>query len=103
MATWWLPPPVGLRVRVLPVGYTHVVIGGRAYFYFGGVYYIQQYPNTYEVVEAPKEAYLITLPVGTETITINGKRYYKTDNKYYEKLISENGTERYVLVGEKIQ
>lgn len=96
-------PPVGLRVRVLPVGYTNVVIGGRTYFYFGGVYYVQQQPNSYEIVEIPKEAYLIALPVGAETITISGKRYYKIDNKYYEKLISENGTDRYVLVGEKIQ
>ncbi|WP_051230339.1 DUF6515 family protein [Epilithonimonas caeni] len=96
-------PPVGLRVRVLPVGYTNVVIGGRTYFYFGGVYYIQEQPNSYEIVEIPKEAYLIALPAGVETITINGKRYYKMDNKYYEKLVSENGTERYVLVGEKMQ
>ncbi|SDG03700.1 hypothetical protein SAMN05421825_2501 [Epilithonimonas hungarica] len=96
-------PPVGLRVRVLPVGYTNVVIGGRTYFYFGGVYYIQEQPNSYKIVEIPKEAYLIALPAGVETITINGKRYYKIDNTYYEKLVSENGTERYVLVGEKMQ
>ena len=96
-------PPVGLRVRVLPVGYTNVVIGGRAYFYFGGVYYVQLQPNSYEIVEIPKEASLVALPVGAETITISGKRYYKIDNTYYEKLISENGTERYVMVGKKIQ
>lgn len=96
-------PPVGLRVRILPVGYTNVIIGGRAYFYFGGVYYIQLQPNSYEIVEIPKEAFLNGLPEGAETITISGKKYYKIDNTYYEKLISENGTERYVMVGEKTQ
>ncbi|WP_338873340.1 DUF6515 family protein [Spirosoma sp. SC4-14] len=95
-------PPVGLQVRMLPAGYTSVVVGGRPYFYFGGVYYIQRQPSVYEVVEIPKDAFLTTLPTGTETVMISGKRYYKINNTYYEKLISENGEERYVVAGERI-
>lgn len=96
-------PPIGLQVGILPAGYSRVVVGSQPYFYVGGVYYVQRQPTIYEVVEPPKDAYLTALPAGTETITINGKRYYKINSTYYEKLTSENGVERYVIVGEKIQ
>lgn len=95
-------PPVGLHVRVLPVGYTNVVIGGRTYYYFGGVYYVQQEPDMYTIVEAPNGAYLVSLPANAKVIIIKEKRYYKVNNMYYEKLVSENGDERYVAVGEVV-
>lgn len=99
-------PPVGLRVTILPVGYTSVTIGRVPYFYAGGVYYVQRSPGRYEVVEPPKEltvnsnpSQLSALPEGTQSVYIAGKKYYKINDTYYEKSVSENGSESYVVVG----
>lgn len=99
-------PPVGLRVNVLPVGYTSITLGRVPYFYVGGVYYVQRAPRSYEVVEPPKElsinnnpSQLSALPEGTQSVYIAGKKYYKINDTYYEKSVSENGNESYVVVG----
>ncbi len=47
---------VGHRVRVLPVGYTTVVVSGTTYYVYDGVYYLPQYEGNqlvYIMVEAP--------------------------------------------------
>ncbi|PSL18790.1 DUF6515 family protein [Dyadobacter jiangsuensis] len=99
-------PPVGLRVTVLPVGYASVTIGRMPYFYAGGVYYVQYSPGRYEVVEPPKElavnsnpSQLSALPEGAQSVYIAGRKYYKINDTYYEKSVSENGGESYVVVG----
>ncbi|MGG7662064.1 DUF6515 family protein [Dyadobacter sp. BHUBP1] len=98
-------PPVGLRVAVLPVGYASVTIGRMPYFYAGGVYYVQYSPGLYEVVEPPKElavnstSQLSSLPEGAQSVYIAGRKYYKINDTYYEKSVSENGSESYVVVG----
>lgn len=103
-------PPVGLFVSVLPVGYTTVTFGNVPYFVAGGVYYVRRSPNQYEVVEAPQKienqhsnelsaSNVSSLPPGTQQVIINDKRYYKVNDTYYEKLISENGAESFVIVG----
>ena len=98
-------PPVGLRVTILPVGYTSVTIGRVPYFYAGGVYYVQRSPGRYEVVEPPRElavnstSQLSALPEGAQSVYIAGRKYYKINDTYYEKSVSENGSESYVVVG----
>ncbi|WAC12479.1 DUF6515 family protein [Dyadobacter pollutisoli] len=99
-------PPVGLRVTILPAGYTRVTLGGLPYFYVGGVYYVQRAPGAYEVAEPPIElvtnnnpSQLSALPEGTQSVYIAGKKYYKINDTYYEKSVSENGNESYVVVG----
>lgn len=99
-------PPVGLRVTILPVGYTSITIGRMPYFYAGGVYYVQHSPGRYEVVGPPKElavnsspSQLSTLPEGAQSVYIAGRKYYKINDTYYEKSVSENGSESYVVVG----
>ncbi|MGX5691074.1 DUF6515 family protein [Arcticibacter tournemirensis] len=106
-------PPVGIRISILPPGYTTVVWSGIPYFYYGGVYYVQRQPQVYEVIEAPREvvqlvpnhpastASIGSLPPGTETVEISGKRYYRINDTYYEKTVSENGQESYIQVGKK--
>lgn len=103
-------PPVGLYVSILPVGFTTVTFGHVPYFYAGGIYYVRRSPNQYEVVEAPQKvdaphsntlsAGIATLPQGTQPVTINNKKYYKVNDTYYEKSVSENGVESFIIVGE---
>jgi len=46
--------PIGARVHRLPRGFAVFQIGGRPFYYFGGVYYIYDQPqDDYEVVEQP--------------------------------------------------
>ncbi|MGO9481785.1 MAG: DUF6515 family protein [Candidatus Kryptoniota bacterium] len=50
-------PPIGARIRVLPVGFVSFRIGPLAYYYWGGAYY-QYMPdeNVYVVVNRPNGA-----------------------------------------------
>lgn len=46
--------PIGARIRVLPVGFTILRIGGLDYYYYNGVYYnFLPDQNVYVVVEKP--------------------------------------------------
>ena len=47
-------PPIGTRIRVLPVGFSSFWIGGLEYYYYGGIYY-RFFPadGVYVVVEKP--------------------------------------------------
>ena len=47
---------IGTRIRVLPVGYTTVVVTGRTYYVYEDVYYLAYYEGNevvYVVVEKP--------------------------------------------------
>lgn len=46
-------PPVGIVVPMLPPAYTTLWIGGLAYYYANGVYYLPDEATGYRVVEAP--------------------------------------------------
>ncbi|MEX0291140.1 MAG: DUF6515 family protein, partial [Flavobacteriaceae bacterium] len=46
--------PLGIRVRVLPVGFRRIVIGPRPFFYHYGTFYVKvKNSEEYEVVAAP--------------------------------------------------
>ena len=107
-------PPIGIHVSVLPAGFTTVLVSGRTYFVCGGVYYVEVSPNVYEVIEkpaavvvppggtiaAPAPATVVSsLPAGTQKVTINGRRYYKVNDVYYEKEVTENGETFYRVAG----
>lgn len=47
-------PPIGLSIPVLPGGYITVIIGGRPYYRYNDIYYVQR-GTSYVVVEAPSE------------------------------------------------
>jgi len=91
-------PPLGFRLRVLPVGYRSFVVGRRIYYYYGGVYYIK-INGEYEVVKAPANSVITVLPAGYKTVTIDGNTYYLHKGNYYEKLTSENGEVTYNNIG----
>jgi len=47
-------PPIGLSIPVLPGGYITVIIGGRPYYRYNDIYYVQR-GTSYVVVDAPSE------------------------------------------------
>lgn len=68
---------------------------GRSQRYYtdnGGVYYIKSRGN-YIVVDPPVGAIVYDLPYGFEEVTINGTKYYKVDNNFYELIY--NGPDNY--------
>jgi len=90
-------PPVGLSVRVLPVGSLRIVIGNRSYFYFEGVYY-QPSGNGYVVETPPVGAIVYALPADYERVEMNGELYYEYNGALYSK-VSYQGDRAYQVVG----
>ena len=68
-------PPIGLTLSLLPPYYTTVWIGGVPYYYADGVYYAwRPTQRVYEVVEAPREADVVSLPPEPEQLFIYPKQ-----------------------------
>ena len=68
---------------------------GRTQRYYtdnDGLYYIKSGSN-YVVVDPPVGAIVYELPYGFEEVTINGTKYYKVDDNFYELIY--NGPEDY--------
>lgn len=84
-------PALGLRIRVLPVGYRRIVVGPRPYFYYYGTFYSKaDNSEEYEVVDAPEGAIVDALPDGYEVKTIDGNEYYELDGVYYAEVDDSN-------------
>ena len=84
--------PIGLRVRILPVGYRLIYVGPRAYYYYQGSYYIKvEGTDEYETVEAPTDAVVHTLPEDTEEVEIDGKTFYEYNGILYKVVTTPEG------------
>ncbi len=83
-------PPIGLRISVLPVGFVVLNELARTLYYYDGVYYAKS-GNEYEVVEAPDEVVVKTLPEETSQVTIDGKEYYVYDSQIYSVVLTPDG------------
>jgi hypothetical protein len=90
-------PSNGIRVRNLPVGHRRVLVGANVYYYYYGTYYIQQ-NQEYEVVRAPYNAEIGSLPDGYNVVNVNGVEYYELDNIYYMPSLDQRGEEVLVVV-----
>ena len=79
--------PIGVRIKVLPVGHKKIVVGKRPYVYYYGTFYAKTNDSEiYEVVNAPIGAEVDALPEGYEMEEIDGVVYYTLDDvKYMEK------------------
>lgn len=86
----WVAPPAGIRINVLPTGYVSLRIGPKPYFYAHGVYYINT-AKSYEVVEAPLEAIVPTLPEESEKVEIDGEVYYECYGTLYQVVRTPDG------------
>ena len=86
------PPPVGLHVRVLPVGFRRVVVGPTVFFHFGGTFYRQDNrSNDYEVVAPPQGGIIYDLPEDAQQMTVDGKLYYEYNGTLYKKVETDEG------------
>ena len=62
-----------------PVGSRHIIIGGRPYWAYGGVYYVLG-DDGYAIVSPPT---VRVLPGPYRMVVINGVAYYMVDGLYY--------------------
>jgi hypothetical protein len=78
-------PIHGTRVRTLPPGCRHVVVGGVPYFFYAGVWF-RPYLGEYVVVGAPWGAEVPVLPPGYTVVWIGSSVYYYANGVYYASL-----------------
>jgi len=81
-AGYWRGWRRGTRVRVLPVGYAAVVVGGRRFFHYGGVYY-EPAGSEYVVVAPPVGAVIAAVPEGCVPAAFGGIAYNYCAGTYY--------------------
>ena len=93
-----VPAPVGAVVYSLPSGYTTVSVGGYNYYYYGGVFYIDNGNGSFEVVAPPSGAIVYELPAGAQEVIISGRQYVVYNGTYYMPF-SNNGQYGYEVVG----
>lgn len=79
-------PPRGIRIGLLPLGYKRIVVAGRPYFYYQGVYYVNvEGEETYEVVDPPVDAVVDHLPDDNmNEVQIEGETLYEVDGSLYK-------------------
>jgi hypothetical protein len=91
--------PFGLRVRNLPDGTIHFVIGSRRYFYYYGTYYVRSVNDDYITVAPPKGAIIDALPDGYKKVAIDDNIYYEFEGTYYKAFLDENGEVLFEVIG----
>jgi hypothetical protein len=92
-------PPFGLRIGVLPIGYSQFYSGVDPFYYYNGVYYRPYENNSYQVVDAPMGATVSSLPKGARSVVINGEKFYELNGTYYKSDRDTNGNSIFVVVG----
>lgn len=94
-----IAPPVGLRVRYLPLNYVRLVLGNKEFFYCNGVFYNPvPYNDEYEIIDPPIGAIVSDLPFDANKIEIDERIYYEYNNTIYKKIRTEYGR-AYEVVG----
>ena len=92
-----VPPPFGIFIDILPMGYETVYGFNNPYYYYNGVYY-EDYNSSYRVIAPPVGAIVESIPDGYETITIDGETYYKVENIQYKPVVQDNGEIWYQVI-----
>lgn len=92
-------PVFGLRINVLPFGYSRFYVGTVPYYYNEGVYYRSYSNGGYEVVEPPLNATVQRLPSNANVTVIDGQKYYQVGGTFYQEEIADNGKISYRVVG----
>jgi Family of unknown function (DUF6515) len=93
-------PRFGVRINVLPVGYSRVYVGPNPYYYNSGVYY-RPYSSGggYEVTAPPLGAVVSQLPSDAKVTVIDGQKYYQVGGTFYQEEVSGNSDVAYRVVG----
>ncbi|CCH52962.1 hypothetical protein BN8_02010 [Fibrisoma limi BUZ 3] len=98
-----VPPPAGLLVPTLPVGFVNIMIGGTPFYYHYGTYYVKPVGQQgYKVVPPPVGARVDSLPQGYGKISLDGKTYYVLNGVYYQARVNEKGEVEYEVVGSNV-
>lgn len=92
-------PPFGLRLGILPFGYSSFYWGGNPYYYYNGIYYQNYGDDGYQVVDAPMGAVVSSLPGGATSIVVNGETMYELNGTYYKSGQDSNGNTIFTVVG----
>jgi hypothetical protein len=92
-------PPFGIRIRVLPFGYSRIFVGIHPYYYYNGIYYRQYDDDNYEVVDPPMGATVYNLPEGVKSVILNGEKMYELNGTYYKEDKDDKGKVIYTVVG----
>jgi hypothetical protein len=92
-------PTFGVRLNVLPYGYSRIYVDRNPYYYNEGVYYRPQANNQYEVVAPPLGAVVNKIPSNATVTVVDGMKYYQVGGTFYRDEISENGQHNYRVVG----
>lgn len=91
--------PIGIRMRLLPVGTRRVFIDGVPHYYYAGVYYREISGNEYEVVEPSIGTIVPELPdENMEEVMLNGQTLYEYDHILYKSVVTKTGVQ-YEVVG----
>lgn len=92
-------PVFGVRINVLPRGYSRVYVGSNPYYYNEGVYYRPYNQGGYEVVAPPLHALITKLPANATVTVVDGQKYYQLGGTFYQEEIDENNKLAYRVVG----
>lgn len=92
-------PVFGLRIQVLPFGYSRIVVGPDPYYYHQGIDYRPFNGGGYEVVAPPLQATVNDLTANAAVTVIDRQKYYQAGGTFYHEEISENNILRYRVVG----
>ena len=93
-------PSFGLRINILPFGYSTIYIGPSPYYYNQGIFY-RPYSDGrgYEVTTPPLGAEVSRLPADAKVIVIDGEKYYELGGTFYQEEIYSNNKLQYKVVG----
>jgi len=92
-------PALGVRVNILPIGYSRFYIGSDPFYYYDGVYYRRYKTGGYTVAPPPLGAIVKHLPSGAKTTVIDGQKYYVLGGTFYQERITADNKFRYEVVG----
>lgn len=88
-------PPIGIGISALPDGAVPIQVGPTIYYYFDGVFYVQQ-GDGYVVVAPPPGIVVPTLPDGATQIVVNGNVVYQSNGYNYTPTL-QGGVTAYVV------
>ncbi len=85
-------PPLGIRIRVLPMGYFSWSVGPVMYYYYGGTYYRQiPHADEYEVIRPPIGSTVPSLPDDYNEVIRNGESLYEVNGILYRPIDTRDG------------
>ncbi|MBG0859659.1 MAG: hypothetical protein IQL11_09165 [Bacteroidales bacterium] len=94
-----VPPPYGIRVSYIPRECVSVMVKGRPFFYFEGIFYRHNPPGRYYEVVAPPVGALVPQlpPSGVMVRIVNGSRFLEYDNILFMPVTTRWGVQYRVV------